>query len=125
MSLFFSFITFTTNHLYKYKLISFNIKIIIYYILIMKDFVSIRNFKHLFNLLNSYSKDKYNVSLDFKKYKFIIGNTIEEIYSEYKYKINKKQGNAMTIHVLKSIIKKNIEKNILKLKLKKIRVIII
>jgi hypothetical protein len=85
----------------------------------MEDFVSIRNFKHLFNLLNSYSKDKYNVSLDFKKYKFIIGNTIEEIYSEYKYKINKKQGNAMTIHVLKSIIKKNIEKKYFEAEIKK------
>ena len=76
----------------------------------MQDFVSIGNFKHLYNLLNSYSKDKYNEQLEFRKYKHIIGNTIEEIYSEYKDKIVKKQANAIVIYILKKIIKKNIEK---------------
>ena len=49
-----------------------------------ENFVSIKNFKHLYKLLNEYSEKKYKKKLDLKQYKKLIGNTINEISIKYK-----------------------------------------
>jgi len=74
----------------------------------MKDnYVSIKNFKHLYKLLNEYSEKKYKNKLDLKQYKSLIGNTINEISIKYNKKnIKKKEKNIMTILIIKKIIDK-------------------
>ena len=74
----------------------------------MKDnYVSIKNFKHLYKLLNEYSEKKFQKKLDLKQYKSLIGNTINEISIKYKKKnIKKKEKNIMTILIIKKIIDK-------------------
>tara|TARA_B110001454_G_scaffold219078_1_gene249791 strand:- start:850 stop:2553 length:1704 start_codon:yes stop_codon:yes gene_type:complete len=74
------------------------------------NFVSIKNFKHLYKLLNEYSEKKYEKKLDLKQYKKLIGNTINEISIKYKNKIKKKEKNIMTIMIIKKIIDKNNKK---------------
>lgn len=71
-----------------------------------ENFVSIKNFKHLYKLLNEYSEKKYKKKLDLKQYKKLIGNTINEISIKYKNKIKKKEKNIMTIMIIKKIIDK-------------------
>jgi hypothetical protein len=76
-----------------------------------EDYVSIRNFKHLYKLLNEYCEKKYEKKLDLKKYKNLIGNTINEITIKYgKKKIKKKEKNIMTIIIIKKIIDKENKK---------------
>jgi hypothetical protein len=75
-----------------------------------EDYVSIRNFKHLYKLLNEYCEKKYQRKLDLKKYKNLIGNTINEISIKYKKKIKKKEKNIMTIIIIKKIIDKEQKK---------------
>jgi len=76
-----------------------------------EDYVSIRNFKHLYKLLNEYCEKKYEKKLDLKKYKNLIGNTINEITIKYgKKKIKKKEKNIMTIIIIKKMIDKENEK---------------
>jgi len=74
----------------------------------MKDnYISIKNFKHLYKLLNEYSEKKYKKKLDLKQYKSLIGNTINEISIKYEKKnIKKKEKNIMTIIIIKKIIDK-------------------
>ena len=74
----------------------------------MKDnYVSIKNFKHLYKLLNEYSEKKYQKKLNLKQYKSLIGNTINEISIKYEKKnIKKKEKNIMTIIIIKKIIDK-------------------
>lgn len=76
----------------------------------MEDFVSIKNFIKQFQILNSYSKDKYKETLELQKYKKIIGKVIEDIYRNYKNKINKRKGNTMLNYIMKNIIDKEMEK---------------
>jgi len=78
----------------------------------MKDnYVSIRNFKHLYKLLNEYSEKKYKKKLNLKQYKSLIGNTINEISMKYeKNNIKKKEKNIMTIIIIKKIIDKENKK---------------
>ena len=75
-----------------------------------ENFVSIKNFKHLYKLLNEYSEKKYKKKLDLKQYKKLIGNTINEISIKYKNKIKKKEKNIMTIMIIKKIIDKENKK---------------
>jgi len=70
----------------------------------MDKFISIKNFKHLFKLLNKYSEQKYDNKLDFKKFKKIIGNTMYEINDNFGDKIKIQKKNIMTLTVLKEII---------------------
>jgi len=70
----------------------------------MEEFISIKNFKHLFKLLNRYSQEKYNKKLDFKVFKRIIGNSMYEIDNNFKDKITLKRKNIMIITLLKQII---------------------
>lgn len=74
----------------------------------MKDnYISIKNFKHLYKLLNEYSEKKYKKKLDLKQYKSLIGNTINEISIKYEKKnLKKKEKNIMTIIIIKKIIDK-------------------
>jgi hypothetical protein len=75
------------------------------------DYVSIKNFKHLYKLLKEYSEKKYNNKLDLKTYKSLIGNTINEISIKYENKkVDKKEKNIMTIIIIKNIIDKNNKK---------------
>jgi len=75
------------------------------------DYVSIKNFKHLYKLLNEYSQKKYNSKLNLKTYKSLIGNTINEISIKYEKKnVKKKEKNIMTIIIIKNIIDKNNKK---------------
>ncbi|SUZ97006.1 uncharacterized protein METZ01_LOCUS49860 [marine metagenome] len=75
-----------------------------------ENFVSLKNFKHLYKLLNEYSEKKYKKKLDLKQYKKLIGNTINEISIKYKNKIKKKEKNIMTIMIIKKIIDKENKK---------------
>jgi len=71
------------------------------------NYVSIKNFKHLFKLLNEYSENKYKKKIDLTIYKGLIGNTINEITIKYgKKNIKKKEKNIMTIIIIKNIIDK-------------------
>ena len=70
----------------------------------MEDFLSISNFTYLIKDLNFYSKSKYDELLEYNKYKTIIGTVMEEVYKEYKNKINKKKANEMVIYTVKTII---------------------
>lgn len=70
----------------------------------MSDFISIKNFKHLFKLLNIYSQKKYNIKLNFKNFKKIIGNSMYEINDNFGDKLSIKKKNIVIIKILKEII---------------------
>ena len=75
----------------------------------MEDFMSIMNFKKIYEYLNSYSKKNYSEPLEFKRYKEIIGNTMSEIFREYNKKVDKKRANQMVTYISKKIIDKNMK----------------
>lgn len=70
----------------------------------MDDFISVKNFKHLFKLLNIYSEQKYNIKLNFKNFKKIIGNSMYEINDNFGDKLTTKKKNILIIKILKQII---------------------
>ena len=70
----------------------------------MDDFITIKNFKHLFKLLNRYSQEKYNTKLHFKNFKKIIGNSMYEINENFGDKLTTKKKNILIIRILKEII---------------------
>ena len=70
----------------------------------MNDFITLKNFKHLFKLLNLYSQEKYDIKLNFKNFKKIIGNSMYEINDNYGDKLTKKKKNILIIRILKEII---------------------
>lgn len=70
----------------------------------MDDFLSLKNFKHLFKLLNIYSQKKYNTKLNFKNFKKIIGNSMYEINDNFGDKLNTKKKNILILRILKEII---------------------
>ena len=74
----------------------------------MVNFISMENFQFLYKTFNNYSRDKHQEALEFKKYKQIIGNTMEEIYRNYK-NISIEQGNKLVSHVVLRIVDKNME----------------
>jgi len=76
----------------------------------MEDFLSINNFTHLYKTVKEYSIDRYNKKIDYKKYKKIIGNSMEEIHKNFNRKISKTKANNMVLHIAKKLIDKNMEK---------------
>lgn len=70
----------------------------------MDDFLSLKNFKHLFKLLNIYSQKKYNIKLNFKNFKKIIGNSMYEINDNFGDKLTTKKKNILILRILKEII---------------------
>lgn len=70
----------------------------------MDDFITLKNFKHLFKLLNLYSQEKYNTKLHFKNFKKIIGNSMYEINDNFGNKLTTKKKNILILQILKEII---------------------
>lgn len=70
----------------------------------MDDFITLKNFKHLFKLLNLYSQKKYNIKLHFKNFKKIIGNSMYEINDNFGNKLTRKKKNILILQILKEII---------------------
>ena len=75
----------------------------------MENFLSINNFTHLYKTLKEYAIDRYNDKIDYKKYKKIIGNTMEEVHKNFN-KISKRKANDMVLYIGKRTIDKNMEK---------------
>lgn len=75
----------------------------------MEDFLSIQNFTLLYKTLNNYSQDKFNDKIHYKKFKKIIGNTMEEVHRNFNGKVPKTKANNMVLHICKSLIDKNME----------------
>ena len=72
----------------------------------MKEFLDIKNCIYIYNHINKYCINEYNKKLNFKNFKKIIGEIMEEVHDNYKFKIDKDKANKITIKILKKIIDK-------------------